>query len=126
MGNEDLKERVTKIVFPVFSGYEVYVCISDDIVASRQKRDGYFGEKFTGGDALGLHSYPLGSTGISWLFFPIIVRPGTVAHESWHCIFRMMSWVGADIENEVVAYHLGYLVEKVTKALEVSRERSKR
>lgn len=48
----------------------------------------------------------------------IIIQPdasaGTIAHEAWHCVRRMLLHMGAGLDNEVVAYHLGYLVNKMT------------
>jgi hypothetical protein len=38
-----------------------------------------------------------------------------VAHESWHAIRRMLTYCGAETENETVAYHLGFLVGAITK-----------
>jgi hypothetical protein len=43
------------------------------------------------------------------------VTEGTIAHESWHAILNMLVRVGADLDNEVVAYHLGYLVDEIVK-----------
>lgn len=48
----------------------------------------------------------------------LILKPNanaaTVAHESWHVVYHMLTDVGAGFDNEVVAYHLGYIVEMVT------------
>ena len=38
---------------------------------------------------------------------------GTLAHECWHAVHHMLARVGAGLDEEVVAYHLGYLVDKV-------------
>lgn len=47
----------------------------------------------------------------------IILNPnpkaGTVAHECWHAVRRMLLHTGCELDNEVVAYHLGYLVQQV-------------
>src|SRR5205823_3164674 len=42
------------------------------------------------------------------------VGAGQIAHEAWHCVHALLKWVGAQKEDEVVAYHLGYIVDKVT------------
>jgi hypothetical protein len=34
-----------------------------------------------------------------------------IAHESWHVVRQMFRRAGAELENELVAYHLGYIVE---------------
>lgn len=109
-----MKERKTKIVFPVFGDYTIHVVVSDDVCESRKKRDGYFGESFEG-TARALHSYSLTRPAESWLFLHGLAKPGSIAHESWHAVYRMMDWAGARIENEIVAYHLDYLVDKVWK-----------
>lgn len=48
----------------------------------------------------------------------IIIQPdasaGVIAHEAWHAVRRMLLHVGAELENEVVAYHLGYVVNHLT------------
>lgn len=47
----------------------------------------------------------------------IIFRPfpsaGTVAHESWHAIRAMLLEAGCELDNENVAYHLGFLVDQI-------------
>jgi hypothetical protein len=38
----------------------------------------------------------------------------SVAHESWHIVNRIMGWCGVvDLDNEVIAYHIDHMVEKV-------------
>lgn len=42
--------------------------------------------------------------------------PGTIAHEAWHAIYHMLKdFAGAEIEDETVAYHLGYLVDQISQ-----------
>jgi hypothetical protein len=38
-----------------------------------------------------------------------------IAHESYHAIVGMLKHLGMELENEVVAYHLGHLVGEITK-----------
>lgn len=40
---------------------------------------------------------------------------GTIAHEAYHAVVGMMKFVGATHENEVIAYHLGYIVDKIAE-----------
>ena len=51
----------------------------------------------------------------SWLFLPdkhdeLVM---TVTHESWHVVRRVLDLVGSALENEIVAYHIGYLSQAV-------------
>lgn len=112
-----MKEKITTVRFPVFANYTVNIVITDDVVKSRKSRDAKLGEPYDGVTAQAIHSWPLDGQGSSWLFFTQNVGAGTVAHECFHCVRRIMRWLGADIENEVVAYHLGYLVDKTWKSL---------
>lgn len=111
------RERERLYSFPVFSNYYVRIVISEDIVASRTLRNRRIGEVYDGLPALGLHSWPSTGGGEAWLFFPSSAKMSTVAHECLHCVHRMMRWIGADYDNEVYAYHLGYLVGKAHEQL---------
>lgn len=48
------------------------------------------------------------------IIYQCSAEAGTIAHESWHAVRRMLVHVGAELENEVVAYHLGHLVQQTT------------
>lgn len=113
-------ERVKCICFPVFANYTVRVVLTPDVAKSRSARDSEIGNKYDGGDPLGIHAF--NGNGDAWIFLPLTVEPGTVAHECFHCINRMMQWIQADLENEVVAYHLGFLVTEVSNFLRRCRQ----
>lgn len=49
----------------------------------------------------------------SFIFLTSDSDAGTVAHEAWHCVSRMLEASGAELDDEVVAYHLGYLVRRI-------------
>ena len=53
----------------------------------------------------------------SILAFHPFPSPDTVAHECWHAVYRMLSNADADLDNETVAYFLGYLVDKISDML---------
>jgi hypothetical protein len=49
------------------------------------------------------------------IVIPLNASAGTIAHEAWHSIHRMLVHLGAGLDNETVAYHLGYLVDGITQ-----------
>ena len=53
----------------------------------------------------------------SILAFHPFPSPGTIAHESWHAVRNMLLSVQAELDNEVVAYHLSHLVDAVSEKL---------
>ena len=62
-------------------------------------------------------SHLFGGSHDSMLVFHPFPSPGTVSHEAWHAVRQMMLNAGAELDNELVAYHLGYIVEEVHKLL---------
>lgn len=102
-------ERIIK--FPVWSSYCVHVIFTGSITGSLKSR----GRKFNAASTDALH-WNRGD-GHSFLLFQIGNAPsGTIAHECWHAIRTMLiDYCGVEImEDEVTAYHLGYLVQQVT------------
>lgn len=99
------------VIFPVWSSYTMHIIFTKDIGESRRARYGDPGETT---DARALHSSAKG--GHSHLFFRIgDATSGVIAHECWHAIRCMLVDFGGVtvMENEVTAYHLGYLVDQV-------------
>jgi|SRR5208337_1162812 len=109
-----MREFEKVIDLPVFR-YHVKIIITESVVKSRQARTEGLGpyEKEDTNPAA-MHT---GVKGKNWsyLFFRFNPGIGDVSHECFHCIWRLMRWIGADLENEVVAYHLTYLTEEVWK-----------
>ena len=110
-----MKSKKFEITFPIFADYTVHMTVTSDVVAARKKMDSTIGFKYEGSSEVALHDY--NDAGDSWLFFSPNPKAGTVAHESWHCVRRMLKWAGAGLDDEVVAYHLEFLVDEVTKHL---------
>jgi hypothetical protein len=105
------------IDFPVF-GYRVGVVFSTNVPRTVQQ---YFSNFDDSADTEACHC-PCKNEGKAMLFMPFAVEPGTIAHECYHAVRRMLSYedVGlyevddeSRIDNETVAYHLGYLVKHV-------------
>jgi len=101
--------------FPVFSGYKITVVIAHDIksaayyIADRDYlKDPNPGE---GCEAFTI-SQPMG--GYSIIYLKPDAGMGTIAHESYHAVCAMMKMIGAAEEHEIVAYHLGFLVDAIT------------
>lgn len=99
--------------FPVFSNFTVYIVFTGDIQKSYTARYGTRRSPDTDRtEALlaygGKCAHAIFQLGNSC--------SGTIAHESYHAIRYMFDdFEGVEqMDNEVVAYHLGYLVQKVT------------
>ena len=97
------------IIFPVFVGYRIHVVFTDDLRKSRIAR---YGDEGLSEEAAAMHC--IAKNGNAHLIFNTEkANPGILAHESWHAIRGMLEWAGAELDNEVVAYHLGYLFQHV-------------
>jgi hypothetical protein len=104
--------RITTVEFPVFSDIIVHVELTNDFDKTLSKYPCI--EHMTGNneDCEAMTVY--GHSGcVIFMFLKPNVSVGTIAHESWHAIRAMFESIGVEIENETVAYHLGYLVNKV-------------
>ena len=95
--------------FTVMANYSVRLIITDDLTKSGKARLGK-GPK-ENSDAFCSH---ITGEGMSYLFLRHDSTESTVAHECWHIVYRMFNWCGVqDFEDELTAYHISYLVEKV-------------
>lgn len=93
-------------VFP----YTVHFIYTDDISKSRKERDCILGTENESYNCDGLHSYPKDFSS-SWIFFTEMSSIGTISHECFHAVWNMFRYLGAKHNNEMMAYHLGYLVD---------------
>jgi hypothetical protein len=109
------RAKFRHVHFPVFSYYCVHVEITPDIEKSLSKYPetrGICPDHTSHADGVTVH---VDDHGKDFIFLNPDCTPGVIAHEAWHSISRMLSYVGVDLDSETVAYHLGYLVDEIFK-----------
>jgi len=106
-----MKTRKTHFTFPVLNNYTVRVIVSDKLANAVSKYPGLkeFAEDYSDKEARVFtceshHCY---------MFLPTDACVRTIVHECWHVMKAMMVYVGIKLDQETVAYHLGYLTQKV-------------
>lgn len=52
---------------------------------------------------------------LTLIVLPFYASAGTIAHEAWHAVSHMLLKVGAKLDDEVVAYHLDFVVRFITE-----------
>jgi hypothetical protein len=101
-------DYATWVTFDIMADYQVRLVITNDLNKSAEARLGSnppaHGDGFV---------FNVKGEGRSYIFLQHDSTEGTIAHECWHIVFRIMDWCGAGLDNEVVAYHLDHMVEKV-------------
>jgi hypothetical protein len=115
-----MKSKFTTVEFPVFSDFIVHIEITSDIVKSIKKYPGVADlAEEADNEADAVTVYDNGQ--ICFIFLHHNVTVGTIAHEAFHVIEHMMKRFGVDLEGEAVAYHLGYLVDKIFRFIRGKR-----
>lgn len=105
------KEKKTIVEFIVWRKYTVHVIISNDVVRSIKKAD--FSHHLTDdSEPEAMHIFNT-KAATSYLFLPFKTSVEVAAHESWHVIRRLLTYRGAELDSETVAYHVGYLAQIV-------------
>lgn len=102
------KERIKKLDLVPFP-YEVQIIVSTDPQKSRIKRSNILGHYTWDPETTALHS---SVDGRSYVFFKEGADIGVIAHEMYHVLHRLMEFVGAKHENEIMAYFMGHLVRE--------------
>jgi hypothetical protein len=110
------KERKKLITFPVFLNYKVHVIVSNNPDRSLQKLENAHKMIVSNGKDFRAMHICLKEKQTSYLLLPDDATAGEIAHECWHATrYIVNDWAGGGLDNEVVAYHLGYLVQEVYK-----------
>ena len=105
------KVRKTCVVFPVYSNYAVCVVVASNIPKAVSNYP-HLKTLAETGAAEGPCVF-CSNTHRCYMFLPPNANVRTVAHESWHAIKAIFKFVDIDLDHESVAYHLGYLTQKV-------------
>jgi hypothetical protein len=103
-----MRQHSHKIQFPIFSGYQIRVTFTSDIEAAVTKE--------MGGDwPSDSAAYTVQGPHGSHIILSHTATAEDIAHEAFHAIWALMKWTGAELEEEVVAYHLGHVVGRIVK-----------
>lgn len=107
-------EKRFKVEFTPFE-YVFIIIYTDNLETSRNKDNdilGIFKGNLSCVDGMHCHNpdYP-----DSYIYITPTSSVGTISHEVFHGVWRMMEWIGAQLDNEIVAYNLGYGVDQVLK-----------
>lgn len=105
----ELKERIKRLDIDPFN-YRVYIVITSSVQLSAAKRG------VPVGDVVGaFHMTPDNGALTSQIVLPLDADPAVVAHEAFHCVWHIMQAIGAQMENEVMAYTLTYLITEILR-----------
>ena len=102
------------VKFPVFSNYRINIIAATDIKKYMSENSEFcdvcMSDDDSNTEAITLHSH---ETGASAIVVPLSASVNTIAHECYHAVRKMLEMHDVELGNEVVAYHLGYLVGEV-------------
>lgn len=110
---------VMDIDFPVY-GYRIGVLFADDV----NETAGFYFTGFVPEKGTYAFHFPFKGENRAMIFLPFGTDINTIAHESYHAVRRMLEHIGIglyedagieQIDNEAVAYHLGYVVKRVVE-----------
>ena len=112
-----MKSRFEIFDFPVFGGHFIHVEVAKDIRKAAAKYPTAKDLVAEMDEETFAVTVTDTSKNMSFIFFPPSATPGDIAHEAWHAIRQMMIHKGVELDSETVAYHLGYLVDKIFKLM---------
>lgn len=103
-------DYATWVTFEIMANYHVRLILTDDLLKSATRT----GSRPDGpSDAFCFH---IKGESRSYIFLKLDSAESTVAHECWHIVHRVLTWCNVkDMDDEIVAYHLDYMVEQVYK-----------
>lgn len=115
-----LKERIKRVDIDPFN-YTVIIVLTNDLHASAHNRGLHFGP--------GVAAFHLGADEgmlASQIVLPPHADMAIVAHECFHCVWHIMHSIGAQMEEEVMAYTLMFLMSEVRTFMETKPKRRKK
>jgi hypothetical protein len=114
-------DYATWVTFEIMASYQVRLVLTNDLGKSAEARLSTKPEVHGDGFVFNVKG-----AGRSYLFLQHDAPESTVAHECWHIVHRIMDWCGAELDNEVVAYHLDHMVEKVYEFKNAIKSRTRK
>jgi hypothetical protein len=96
------------IHFPIF-GYKIIVVFTADLRRECKR----LSREDPDPEAVALTV--MNSDGFSHILLPHNTGAESIAHEAFHAVYHLMTRAGAELEDEVIAYHLGHVVGLIHK-----------
>jgi hypothetical protein len=109
-----MTEVKSTIPFPPYD-YKVNIIFTDDIIKSADKLAdaGVLAKKHTVDATTQAFTVKPKNMAYGYIVLEYKAKIHTITHESYHALVSMFRWIGATHEEEVFAYHIGYLVHLV-------------
>lgn len=109
-------EFKTFITIPIYQ-YRIFVIFTSDLdeTVKNLKNKGLMRKESNINDRnTGAFHLRFDDENFSYLIFKMNADSIQVTHECYHAVSTMFKWIGATYEEELFAYHLGYLAGEVT------------
>jgi hypothetical protein len=110
-------EFKTFIPLPLYD-YRIYVIFTESLKETSKVliSQGLLAKNTDMGDeTTGAFHIKFSNQSYSYLVFKMNADSNQITHECYHAVSTLFKWIGATHEEELFAYHLGYLVREVTK-----------
>ena len=110
------KEFKTFIPFLPYS-YRIYVIFTDSLVESANAlfEKGLLTKNHGIDDTTDGFSVRMPNQSYSFVVLKYNASINQIVHECYHAVCNMFRWVSAEHEEELFAYHMGYLVREVCR-----------
>jgi hypothetical protein len=111
MAKVKVKVYRTKIPLPIY-GYAVHLIYTDNLEEAFKQE--MVNDKLNitwlpGEGSEGFHVHPK-DRNFSYIFLKMGASLDEIVHEAYHGVCGLMKWIGAEYEEEICAYTIGYLV----------------
>jgi hypothetical protein len=103
-------EKTKRIYLAPFD-YTVNIVVSNDVKKSAKSRTS---KNEDVPDFAAIHIYS-DERPSSCIILPEHPDVSYVSHETFHCVWRIMKYIGAEFNNEIMAYLNGYLVQQICR-----------
>lgn len=115
----EYRERSKVFIIEVFN-YTIKVVVTNDVKKAGERHGVPITKNFAA-----FHTAAIDAP-VSFIVLPENVNESTLAHECSHCVWAIMDMIGAKLEDEIFAYTLSHLIEKITAFVKNEPSRIKR
>ena len=106
------KDKIKTVKFSVLNDYKVKIVLTRNLDKALKSYK-HTTDVNSGGETTGGITVHVDCERLSYVFIPYGSSTGSMAHEAYHAIRHMLEECSIELENEVVAYHLGYLMNEI-------------